>query len=105
MVVMKGEAITAGSKPIFLASSGSIQPTILAANTVHTSVRQMTAATVTVMGLWNTIRSSSISLAKLAPARTVPHSSATRHSFQTTWIRSENSISPRDRPRITVTLA
>lgn len=28
------------SKPIFLASSGSIQPTILAANTVHTSVRR-----------------------------------------------------------------
>ena len=41
MVVMKGEAITAGSKPIFLASSGSIQPTILAANTVHTSGRAM----------------------------------------------------------------
>ena len=50
-VVMNGEAMTAGSKPIFLASSGSVQPTTLAANTVTTSVRQMTSATVMVMGL------------------------------------------------------
>ena len=43
MVVIKGEAITAGSKPIFLASSGRVQPTSLAQITVQTMVPQITA--------------------------------------------------------------
>ena len=105
MVVIKGEAMTAGSKPTFFARSGRAQPTSFAAKTVKIRVRQMTAATVRVMGLPKSSRSTSISFAKLAAESTTPQTRATRHSFQMTRKRSENSISPRERPRITVTLA
>ena len=44
MVVMKGEAITAGSKPIFSARMGRPEPTSLAQATVPTSVAHTTAA-------------------------------------------------------------
>ena len=104
-VVMNGEAMTAGSKPIFLASSGSVQPTSLAANTVTISVRQMTAATVIVMGLPKIILSTSSSLTKFAALSTAAQSTATRISFQMTRRRSENSISSSEMPRMTVTLA
>ena len=66
---------------------------------------QITAATGMVMGLWNNILSTSISLAKLQAARVAPHTTATRISFQMTRNRSENSISFREIPRMTVTLA
>ena len=39
MVVMKGEAMTAGSMPIFSATMGRVQPTTLAHSTVNTRVR------------------------------------------------------------------
>lgn len=45
MVVMKGLAITAGSKPIFFARIGNVQPIILAIRTVITNVEQTTKAT------------------------------------------------------------
>ena len=102
---MKGDAMTAGSKPIFLASSGSVQPTTLAANTVTTSVRQMTSATVMVMGFPKIILSTSMSLTKFAAASVAPQMTATRISFQMTRKRSENSISSSEIPRMTVTLA
>ena len=44
-VVMRGLAITVGSKPTFLASMGSAEPTSLEAMTVHKSVRDTTMAT------------------------------------------------------------
>ena len=44
MVVIKGEAITAGSRRIFFARSGRVQPTNLAHKTVQTKVPQTTAA-------------------------------------------------------------
>ena len=104
MVVIKGDAITAGSKPSFFAAMGSVQPMTLAQNTVHTRVIQITRATMGVRAvLPSSSRSTSIILTKLARARTTPQSTATRISFQTTFSRSENSISFRLRPRITVT--
>ena len=54
-------------------------------------------------GLCMSQRSTIIIFTKLAQARHTPHSTATRISFQTTWIMSENSISSRDRARITAT--
>ena len=103
---MKGLAITAGSKWIRWASRGSRQPTTLAHRTVKTMVTQMTAATITVTpSLCRSIRSTTRSLTKLQAARVAPHSTATRTSFQTTRKVSENSTSPRDRPRITATEA
>ena len=65
----------------------------------------LTAATGMVMGLWNTRRSTSISLTKLQAASVTPQVTATRTSFQMTLKMSENSISPSERPRMTVTLA
>ena len=53
MVLMKGEAITAGSNPIFSAKMGREAPTSLAQATVPTRVQQTTAATagVTAVGV------------------------------------------------------
>ena len=45
MVLMKGEAITAGSNPIFSAKMGREAPTSLAQATVPTRVQHTTAAT------------------------------------------------------------
>lgn len=45
MVVMNGLAMTAGSKPMRFASTGSEQPTSFAASTVTTSVLHTTMAT------------------------------------------------------------
>ena len=41
IVVMKGLAMTAGSKPTFLAAIGSVQPTIFAMTTVSAIVKQI----------------------------------------------------------------
>ena len=104
MVVMKGEAMTAGSMPIFSATMGRVQPTTLAHSTVNTRVRQTTRATIGVTsGLCISQWSTNIIFAKLATARHRPHSTDTRISFHTTAAMSENSISPRDRARITAT--
>jgi hypothetical protein len=43
IVVIKGEAITAGSNPIFLASIGRVQPTNLATVIVINSVAHTTS--------------------------------------------------------------
>ena len=58
MVLMKGEAMTAGSKPIFSARIGREEPTSLAQATTPTSVAHTTAATmgVTAVGK-NMVRS------------------------------------------------
>ena len=54
IVVIKGLAITAGSKPIFFAKSGSVQPTTLATITVSAIATDTTIATKKVIsGLFN----------------------------------------------------
>ncbi len=101
-VEMKGLAMTAGSRWIRSASRGSRLPTVLAHRTVKTMVRQMTKATVAVTPvLCSRMRSTVMSFTKLQAARVTPHITATRISFQMTCNVSENSTSPRDRPRIT----
>ena len=92
-----GEAITVGSKPTRFASIGSAEPTSFEATTVNKSVTQTTSATA------RETRSKSMSLAKLHTANVRPHSSDTVSSLPITRSRSRKRISPRDRPRITVT--
>ena len=99
MVVIRGLAMTAGSKPIRWATIGSTQPIILAKVTVMTRVRQMIRA------IRSGSLSSSISLTKLVQARVSPHRKATRISFQRAMGSSLNSISFRERPRMMETLA
>ena len=94
---MRGLAITVGSKPTFLASMGSAEPTSLEAMTVHKSVRHTTMAT------GKLTRSNSMSFARLHTASVRPHKSDTINSFPMTRKASRNWISPRERPRITVT--
>ena len=91
--------MTAGSKPSRSATRGRTAPMHLAKSTTNTMVMHTTSATGTV------IRSSSISLMKLMPARVRPHRTATRISFQITRKKSRNSISFRDSPRMMETLA
>ena len=106
MVVMKGLAITAGSKPIFSASSGSEQPTHLANTTTNMMVRHTTRHTTGVTAaLPNSRRSTSCIFTKLAAARHEPHSSDTRSSFHRTFRMSEKSTSSRLKARMTATLA
>ena len=94
---MNGLAITAGSKPIFLASIGREHPIILAIITVTTSVKHTTNATLVVT---LSIRSS---LAKFAIASVSPARTATLISFHMTFNVSLYSISFNERPRIIVT--
>ena len=96
IVVMRGLAMTAGSKPIFFATIGRMQPISLAEITVTTSVQQMVAATGIVR------RSSRRSLTKLQAANVMLQRAATRSSFQITLKRSRKWISSSDRPRIMV---
>ena len=87
IVVINGLAITAGSKPIFLAIIGREHPIILAIHTVNTSVIQTTNATeVPTPSIYNSFK-------KLAAARVIPISRATLTSFHITFNMSENSIS------------
>ena len=99
IVVMNGDAITAGSNPIFCAIIGSEHPTIFAKNTVTISVRHTTSATMT-----GTL-SSSIIFANPATASVAPHAKATLISFQMTLNISAHYISSRDSQRMIVTLA
>ena len=97
IVVIKGLAITVGSKPIRLASIGSVHPTTFATITVATKVEHTTAAT-SILTLSN-----NISFTKLAAQSVTPHRTETRASFQMTLGRSPKVISPRDRPLMIVT--
>ena len=94
---MNGLAITAGSKPIFLAKIGREQPIIFAIITVTTSVKQTTKATLVVTLSINS------SFAKFAIASVNPASTATLISFQITFNVSLYSISLSESPRIIVT--
>ena len=94
---MNGLAITAGSKPIFLANSGRVQPTSFAKNTVHTRVMHTTAA------IGSTASFKIIIFAKFALASTTPHKRDTLISFQIVLKMSEKSISSSEIPRIMVT--
>ena len=76
-----------------------MHPTTLAMRTAATRVRHTTRATVT------PTLSKKRSFKKFAAAKVIPHKSATRISFHTTRNPSPNSISPKDSPRIMVTLA
>ena len=101
---MKGEAITAGSKPSFLASRGRLQPTIFAMTTVTPRARQITRSTLRLMlVLPISSRSTSSTLPKHRAASVRPQSSAVRTSFHRTVSRSENSSSSRLRERMMVT--
>ena len=99
IVVINGDAITAGSKPIFLASIGRVQPTSLATVIVINKVPHTTKEIVNDKWLNN------INLAKLAIARVNPHKRATLSSFHITLKVSLYSISSNDNERITDTLA
>ena len=97
MVVIKGLAITAGSKPIFFANIGREDPTVFAIITVINNVL------LTISDILNPTLSNNISLEKLTIARVKPLSIATLDSFQRTLKISLNSSSCNDSPRIMVT--
>ena len=97
MVVINGLAITAGSNQIFFAISGSEQPTTFAIKTVTDNEMQTVAAIKTVT------LSKIIILTKLQTAKTMPHITATRTSFQISFNISENSISFKDKLLIIAT--
>ena len=103
-MVMNGLAMTAGSKPSFLATIGSVQPTTFATSTVTAIVAHTTKAVRAVMSvLPSRSRSKTMIFAKHSAASATPHSTAVWISFHTTLGRSRSSSSPRDRARITVT--
>ena len=104
MVVINGLAMTAGSKPIFLASRGKVQPMSFAITTVTHIVRLTTKATTTVTDSFPNRRpSTSIIFAKQAAERAMPHMKAVASSLRITLPMSLNSTSPRERARMTVT--
>ena len=74
-----------------------------AASTVTKSVIHITSATVTVISSPIIALSTIIIFTKFIKASAKPHKNATLISFHTTFIRSLNSTSPRDKPLITVT--
>ena len=97
IVVIKGDAITAGSNPAFFAIMGSIEPTILAIITVINNVLLTTNDTS------KPTLSKSISFAKLKADKVIPLKTATLDSFHRTLNISLNSNSCNDSPRIIVT--
>ena len=86
MVVMRGLAITAGSRWTRLAIMGRKQPSSLEMITVTTRVRLTTMATVTSRWL------SMVSRTKLTPARVSPHRAPTWISFQARYTPFTNGI-------------
>ena len=81
-----------------------MQPISFATNTVTARVSPTTSATeASAAVLPSSMRSISMTLPKAATESVMPHSSATRVSFQITLKKSEGRISLRARPRITVT--
>ena len=104
MVVMKGLAITAGSKPRRLASSGNVQPTNLAMITVTHSVRHTALLTSKLMLLLPiSIRSTSKIFTKHTTDKAMPHRMAVRNSFHMTLKISPSFSSSRLKARMTVT--
>ena len=104
MEVIKGLAMTAGSRPMALATRGSTAPTSYASSTVTNKARQTTASmTRVIRGLPKSSRSTSQIYPKHTMARARPQITAVRISFQITRGRSEKCSSPRLRARITVT--
>ena len=99
IVVIKGDAMTAGSSPILLDTIGSVEPIIFAKSTVTTSVPHTTNATDadTLSTTW--------SFTKFAAAKVMPVRKATLISFHSTLKKSLNSISSSDSARIIVTEA
>ena len=96
MVVMSGDAMTAGSILNFSAMTGSAPPMSWESSTVPISVRQTASATGAATRSKNSI------LAKLQTASVRPHSSATRNSRQMMRGRSLVRISPTAIPRMIV---
>ena len=106
MVVMKGLAITAGSKPTRFAAIGSVQPTSFAMSTVTDMVAHTTAAVSVLMSVLPIImRSTSMIFTKQRVDSATPQSTAVLISFQITFGASENSSSPRLSARMIVTEA
>ena len=75
MVVIKGLAITTGSKPSFLASNGRVQPTNLAQTTVKARVKETIKLTVVltpcpIIKFSNSIIFANVNTAKVKPQRT-----------------------------------
>ena len=99
MVVMKGLAITAGSRPMRLAPKGRRQPASFASKTVMARVTQTTKATAT------DAPSKRIAFPKPKIPNVTPHRTATRSSFHRTESTSRSSTSPRERARMTATEA
>ena len=75
IVLMRGLAITVGSRPRRLASKGIRLPTRFATKATASMVKQTTMDTIT------PTRSMSISLAKLTTAKVTPHKIAVPHSL------------------------
>ena len=97
MVVINGLATTAGSKPIFLMSIGSIHPMTFAHITVSTSVSDTTRDTIIVTSsLCKSIWSTRIIFTKFAAPSTAPQRIETRDSLNITLKISLNSISLSD---------
>ena len=106
MVVMKGLAMTAGSKPTRFAAIGSVQPTSFAMSTVTDMVAHTTAAVSVLMSVLPIImRSTSMIFTKQRVDSATPQSTAVLISFQITFGASENSSSPRLSARMIVTEA
>ena len=85
IVVMSGDAMTAGSNPIFAATSGSVQPTSFAKQTTRTRVMHTMIAILS--SRWSRTRS----FTKLVSERVSPQRIATRISFQIVLKMSPNS--------------
>ena len=86
IVVINGEAITAGSKPNFFAPIGKMDPTNFAITTVIANVIHTAAATITETLSINN------NLTKLQTAKTIEQRNATLNSLNTTLNISLNSI-------------
>ena len=93
-VVISGDAIIAGSRPICFASSGNIQPINLEMITVAMSENEITRAS---PRLWYIKKMR----APFAVASTMPTSKETSNSFHTTRKKSWNRISSSAIPRMT----
>ena len=103
-VVISGDAITAGSSPIFFAKSGRVAPITLAKIIVKASDIATVRDTVRVTALFpKRIPSISKTLRKVATPRAREQSTPTRSSFQITRKISENSTSEREILLVTVT--
>ena len=96
MVVIRGDAITAGSTCSFSATTGRMPPMSWLSRMVQIRVRHTTSATGAEM------RSNSSSFAKLHTASVAPHIKATRLSRQRMRGRSWGLISPTAMPRMMV---